>query len=113
VSDAVQPLWLEAPVSVHAKDDGRLLGLIKQQWLESGGVYGHRKIATLEQLGWVDTMMSRIASAFLFVAFVQCAFAQRDQATGNQKYPTTYSAYNLMSPEHAFYDGIERDRHAR
>lgn len=36
--------WLSEPQSVRAKDDQRLLGLIKHSWLESGGVYGYRKI---------------------------------------------------------------------
>jgi putative transposase len=36
--------WLASPQSVRATSDQRLLGLIKQFWLESGGIYGHRKI---------------------------------------------------------------------
>ncbi|BCQ68042.1 hypothetical protein PEQA60_20320 [Pseudomonas sp. Eqa60] len=36
--------WLAEPQSVRAKDDQRLVGLIKHFWLESGGVYGCRKI---------------------------------------------------------------------
>ncbi|MEF0660162.1 IS3 family transposase [Pseudomonas aeruginosa] len=36
--------WLAEPKSVRAKEDQRLLGLIKHAWLESGGVYGYRKI---------------------------------------------------------------------
>ncbi|WP_426128958.1 IS3 family transposase [Pseudomonas sp. DWP1b1] len=36
--------WLSEPQSVRAKDDQRLLGLIKHSWLESGGVYRYRKI---------------------------------------------------------------------
>jgi putative transposase len=36
--------WLAEPNSARAKDDQRLLGLIKHSWLESGGVYGYRKI---------------------------------------------------------------------
>ena len=36
--------WLQAPLSERAKEDQRLLGSIKQAWLESGGVYGHRKV---------------------------------------------------------------------
>ena len=39
--------WLKSPLSERAKDDQRLLGGIKQVWLESGGIYGHRKV-TLE-----------------------------------------------------------------
>ena len=36
--------WLKSPLSARAKDDQRLLGLIKHQWLASGSVYGHRKV---------------------------------------------------------------------
>ena len=36
--------WLKAPFSNRAKDNKRLTGLIKQAWLESGCVYGYRKI---------------------------------------------------------------------
>jgi putative transposase len=36
--------WTEEPLSERAKDDRRLVGLIKQFWIESGGVYGYRKI---------------------------------------------------------------------
>ena len=34
---------MSEPQSARAKDDQRLLGLIKHSWLESGGVYGYRK----------------------------------------------------------------------
>lgn len=36
--------WLKAPLSQRAKDDRRITGLIKQAWLESGCVYGYRKL---------------------------------------------------------------------
>ena len=36
--------WIKQPKSARQKDDERLLGLIKQFWLESGCVYGYRKI---------------------------------------------------------------------
>jgi len=38
--------WSREPLSTRARDDRRLTGLIKQFWLESGGVYGYRKIHT-------------------------------------------------------------------
>ena len=45
-------VWLAEPKSARAKDDLRLLGLIKHSWLESGGVYGYRKIHDdLRELG--------------------------------------------------------------
>lgn len=36
--------WLHNPASDRRKANHRLTGLIKQFWLESGGVYGYRKI---------------------------------------------------------------------
>jgi len=36
--------WQAEPQSARAKDDQRLGGLLKQAWLESGGVYGYRKL---------------------------------------------------------------------
>ncbi|WP_100215585.1 IS3 family transposase, partial [Xanthomonas phaseoli] len=44
--------WLKSPKSERAKEDERLLGLIKHQWLASGSVYGYRKITKdLRDLG--------------------------------------------------------------
>lgn len=39
--------WLKQPKSLRARQDERQTGLIKQLWLESGTVYGYRKI-------WLD-----------------------------------------------------------
>lgn len=36
--------WLKQPLSEREKADKQLTGLIKQSWLESGGVYGYRKV---------------------------------------------------------------------
>lgn len=36
--------WLKNPLSNKAKEDRRLTGLLKQVWLESGCVYGYRKL---------------------------------------------------------------------
>jgi len=44
--------WRRSPLSARARSDQRLLGMIKQQWLESDGVYGHRKVTKdLRDLG--------------------------------------------------------------
>lgn len=44
--------WLAQPQSVRAKKDKRLLGHIRHAWLESGAVYGYRKIwDDLRELG--------------------------------------------------------------
>ncbi len=36
--------WKREPQSQRTKDDQRLTGLLKQAWLQSGGVYGYRKL---------------------------------------------------------------------
>ncbi|WP_412095044.1 IS3 family transposase [Aeromonas media] len=36
--------WQHQPLSARALEDQLLLGQIKQCWLESGGIYGYRKI---------------------------------------------------------------------
>ena len=36
--------WRAESLSQRAKDDERLTGLLKQAWLESGGIYGYRKL---------------------------------------------------------------------
>lgn len=44
--------WRSEPQSERNKSDQRLMGLIKQSWLKSGGVYGYRKITMdLRDLG--------------------------------------------------------------
>lgn len=44
--------WMKQPKSFRRKEDERLLGLIKQSWLESGCVYGYRKVhEDLRELG--------------------------------------------------------------
>jgi putative transposase len=44
--------WRVTPVSARQRENQRLLGLIKQSWLENGGVYGYRKITDdLRDLG--------------------------------------------------------------
>jgi putative transposase len=36
--------WMKSPESARAREDQRVLGLMKQSWLESGCVYGYRKV---------------------------------------------------------------------
>lgn len=44
--------WRATPVSAKQREDQRLTGLIKQSWLESGSVYGYRKVTDdLHDLG--------------------------------------------------------------
>lgn len=44
--------WLRRPRSDREREDERLMGLVKQSWLESGAVYGYRKVcADLRDMG--------------------------------------------------------------
>lgn len=44
--------WLHQPSSARAREHQCLLGLVKQAWMESGMMYGYRKItADLRDLG--------------------------------------------------------------
>lgn len=44
--------WRKQPVTAKRREDQRLTGLIKQSWLESGSVYGYRKVTDdLHDLG--------------------------------------------------------------
>lgn len=44
--------WRSSPLSNRQREDARLLGHIKQFWLESGGIYGYRKItADMRDIG--------------------------------------------------------------
>ncbi len=36
--------WLKAPLSHRAQEDVRQTGLIRQAWIDSGKVYGYRKL---------------------------------------------------------------------
>ena len=36
--------WLKAPLSKRAQEDRRQTELLKEAWVESGKVYGHRKL---------------------------------------------------------------------
>jgi putative transposase len=36
--------WKAEPLSLRAKDDERITGMLKHAWLESGGIYGYRKL---------------------------------------------------------------------
>ncbi|MFT6558347.1 MAG: putative transposase [Sneathiella sp.] len=58
--------WLKEPLSNKAKDDLRLTDLLKQAWLESGCVYGYRKlhddlrslgeVCSLNKVAWLTSL---------------------------------------------------------
>ncbi len=55
--------WLKSGLSKKARDDQRVTALIKQSWLESGCVYGYRKIHA-DLLQYLHDLC--IAKAFVF-----------------------------------------------
>ena len=59
--------WKHKPYSDKQRDDQRLLGLLKQAWLESGCVYGYRKLTLDMRAIWV----SRAASIVWHVCCAQ------------------------------------------
>jgi len=85
--------WQQQPDSARAKEDGRLLGLIKQSWLESGGVYGYRKIsADLRDLG-------EACGKHRVARLMQCE-GLRSQ-TGYQRRPGHYGGRpTVVAPNH-------------
>lgn len=52
VNHAGDSAWLKSPRSGRAREDARLLGLIRHQWLASGGVYGHRRVTKGSAACW-------------------------------------------------------------
>ena len=67
--------WLKWPLSIRGRDDRRLSGLIKQPWLESGCVYGHRNIHDdLLSLGerWCPNRLARLARQSGIKAQIGC-----------------------------------------
>ena len=85
--------WQQQPDSARAKEDGRLLGLIKQFWLESGSVYGYRKIsADLRDLG-------ETCGKHRVARLMQCE-GLRSQ-TGYQRRPGHYGGRpTVVAPNH-------------
>ena len=75
--------WLKQPLSKLAKDNIHLTGLIKQAWLESGCVYGYRKIHDdLRSLGesCSPNRVARLAKAADIKA--QIGYKRRPRITG-------------------------------
>src|SRR5690606_3208011 len=69
--------WRRAPLSARAKDDRRVLGLIKQSWLESGSVYGYRKVARD-----LDRKSTRLNSSHVKISYA--VFCLKKKSPGNK-----------------------------
>lgn len=87
--------WLKQPVSVRAKEDRRLTGLIKQSWLESGAVYGYRKVTTdLRDLG-ERCSRHRVARLMKLAGLrAQVGYGRRPKPRGGQ--PATVAPNRLQ-----------------
>ena len=91
--------WLKKPKSARTRENERLVGHIKQHWLESGGVYGYRRrphhrsgepsviapnlleqqfTTTAPDLVWVtDITHSKTHEGWLYLAVVLDLFSRR------------------------------------
>ncbi len=50
--------WLHQPESDRAKEDARLLSLLRDSWRASGGVYGSRRVlGDLREIGEVQCLL--------------------------------------------------------
>lgn len=86
--------WLKTPLSERAKEDRRLTGLAKQSWLESGTVYGYRKVKDdLRDLGEVcgKHRVRRLMKAAGLRA--QVGYGRRPRAGGGR--PSTVAPNHL------------------
>ena len=74
--------WLTEPQSARAKEDQRLLGLIKHAWLESGGVYGYRlarqfKVSEPNKVWVTEITYIRTYEGWLYLAVVLDLFSHQ------------------------------------
>jgi len=91
--------WLHEPKSQRAKDDEYLLGFIKQFWLESGSVYGYRKIykdmlAIGEQFG--KTACTVLCESLKYSQSVVISEKRIIVVAKYQRLPPTYLTVNLI-----------------
>ena len=85
--------WCRNTLSDRAREDQRLLGQIKHSWLESGGVYGYRKI-------YLDLREAGEACGKHRVARLMRREGLRSQ-TGYRRRPGHYSGKPaVVSPNH-------------
>jgi putative transposase len=86
-------VWRTSPTTARQREDVRLLGLIKQFWLESGGVYGYRKV--------IDDMrdMGERCSRHRVYRLMQAEVLQ--SKTGYSRRPSNrYSRPSTVVPNH-------------
>ncbi len=78
--------WKAGPVSPRVQDDRRLLGLLKHAWLESGCVYGYRKL-TLDMRDLGETCGKHRVARLLKLEGLrsQTGYRRRPGARGGQR----------------------------
>lgn len=75
--------WRKIPHFVRHKTDQRLTGLINQFWLESGGVYGYRKLhSDLRDIGEVCSVNRALRLMRLAQLLAQVGFRRPRQRGG-------------------------------
>jgi len=77
--------WLKQPVCKRAQEDRRLTALIKRSWLESGKVYGYRKIHDdLRQMG--ERCCANTVARLMRIAGIkaQIGYKRRPKAYGGK-----------------------------
>ena len=93
--------WKKQPISDKVRDDQRLLGLLKQAWLESGCVYGYRNITKDMRDGGFSCSENRV--------YRLMREAQIASARGYKRHPGFKGAQNVLppaaAPEPAIQDG--------
>ncbi len=86
--------WKKQPTSEKARDDQRLLGLLKQAWLESGCVYGYRKL-TLDMRDLGERCGKHRVARLLHQAGIRSQSGYRRRTTGRGGKPAVVAPNHL------------------
>lgn len=92
--------WLQQPVSRRARRDVKLTGLIKQFWLESGSVYGYRKLhSDLQDIG-EKCGINRVHKLMKIVGIkAQVGYRKPRQKAGNQHVIVPHRLQRKFNPD--------------
>lgn len=103
--------WLKAPLSKRARENRRLSGLIKQAWLESGCVYGYRKLhADLCSFGEMCGPNRVLRLARLCGIKAQIGYGKRPGKYGGKPAVVAVNrleqSFGVMEPDHVWVTDI-------
>lgn len=92
--------WLQQPVSRRARRDVKLTGLIKQFWLESGSVYGYRKLhSDLQDIG-EKCGINRVHKLMKIAGIkAQVGYRKPRQKAGNQHVIVPHRLQRKFNPD--------------